>query len=153
MLPFAHSWILLLVTFMFSDSYFFPFLQSFSVSVSLTCFSVIQSSPSGTHKCPCLVLSLAHTHAQYLTTQSHSHIMLHHVLSLCAVWHWVIGPCKAINGRLPVLSTNTFHTPSSNLFISVRRNVCICIHTQVKELLLHHFMLRRTDTDAHEPTH
>lgn len=59
---------------MFSDSFFFSFAQSFSVSVFLTCHTVM----SIWHiQCFCLSPSLAHTTH---TNICHSHIMLHHVL-------------------------------------------------------------------------
>lgn len=106
---------------MFSD-YFFLFPQSFLVSVFLTCSSVIHSFWHAEGSC----LTLSHTHA---LTRTHILYLILTSCTLpysCAVWHWAIRilKCKATNGRLLMLSTNTSHTPAPNLFISVK----ICVH-------------------------
>lgn len=105
---------ILLVTSMFSD-YFFRSLNLFQCQSLLTCLSVIHSCLFGMqralvfthiHKLPLLCLILTSCTLPYS----------------CAVWHWDIRilKFKATNGRLLMLSTNTYHTQAPNLFISFK---------------------------------
>lgn len=108
------------VTHFFSLSFDLFQCRSFSHVLSVT-----HSCLTGIHTAPVLLsLCLSHTLSHYYIAFSH------HSASCsfsCSVWHWAIGilQCKATNGRLQMLSTNTPHTPAPNLFISVK----ICVHT------------------------
>lgn len=101
---------------------FFRSLNLFQCQSFLTCFSVIHLCLSGMQRA--LVSLSQHTHTPTLLYLMLTSCTLPYS---CAGWHWDIRilKFKATNGRLLMLSTNTYHTQAPNLFISFKSCACV----------------------------